>query len=36
MRTYPTKVKAEVAAIGHLTKGLTIVERNQEQKFKAG
>ena len=30
MRSYPLKVKAEVAAIGHLNKGFTLVEKNQE------
>ena len=35
-KNYPLKVKAEVASIGHLNKGLTLVEKNQEAKFKAG
>ena len=36
MRSYPSKVKAEVAAIGHLQKGLTVIEKNQEAKLKGG
>jgi len=36
MRSYPAKAKAEVAAIGQLVKGLTLVEKNQEQKLKGG
>ena len=28
MTKYPLKVKSEIAALGHLQKGLTVIEKN--------
>ena len=36
MTKYPLKVKSEIAALGHLQKGLTVIEKNQEAKIAKG